>query len=230
MMKNQKTLFVVLDIETTRNKNLAFDVAWIITDRQGNEYGSGSYLIDEVLQLDEPFYKDKWSQYLLDLKSGKIAYATISDVIDTLNRQIGDLKAKGHRVILCAYNARFDMTWLPYTYLYVTNDRDTDKFNQWNDMLDIWAFWGQSVPLAYNAPLSASGKYLSTSAENAYRYEFDQPEFIEMHIAWHDVAIEKDILLKALRRKKALPTVAKKEQFAGNVWKKINERVNFAIV
>lgn len=230
MMKNEKTLFVVLDIETTRNKNLAFDVAWTITDRQGNEYGSGSYLIDEVLFLDEPFYKDKWPQYLLDLMSGDIVGATISDVIDTLNRQISELKAKGHRVIICAYNARFDMTWLPHTYFYVTNDRNTDKFDQWDDMLDIWAFWGQSVPLAYNAPLSASGKYLSTSAENAYRYEFDQPEFIEMHIAWHDVAIEKDILLKALRRKKALPTVAKKEQFAGNVWKKINERVNFAIV
>ena len=110
-MKNEKTLFVVLDIETTEKKRLAFDVAWTITDKQGNDYGSGSYLISEVLKIDQPYYKDKWSQYLLDLEAGKIAYATISEVIDSLNDQIANLKASGHRVIICAYNARFDLTW-----------------------------------------------------------------------------------------------------------------------
>lgn len=228
-MQNEKTLFVVLDIETTKYKRLAFDVAWTITDRQGAEYGSGSYLIGEVLKIDQPFYKSKWTQYLLDLEAGKIAYATISEVIDTLNQQISDLKSKGHRVIICAYNARFDLTWLPYTYLYVTNDR-TDKFDQWNDLLDIWAFWGESVPLTYNAHKTESGKFLSTSAESAFRYEYQQPDFVEMHIGWHDVAIEKDILLKTLKRKKKMPVVQCKEQFAGNVWKKINNRVGFATV
>jgi hypothetical protein len=230
MMKNEKTLFVVLDIETTEKKRLAFDVAWTITDKQGADYGSGSYLISEVLKIDQPFYKAKWSQYLLDLEAGKIAYATISEVIDTLNQQISELKAKGHRVILCAYNARFDMTWLPYTYLYITDDRNTDKFDQWTDLLDIWAFWGESVPLTYEAQKTASGKFLSTSAESAFRYEYQQPEFVEMHIGWHDVAIEKDILLKTLKRKKKMPVVQSKEQFAGNVWKKINERVDSATV
>jgi hypothetical protein len=53
MMKNEKTLFVVLDIETTEFKRLAFDVAWTITDKQGTDYGSGSYLISEVLKIDQ---------------------------------------------------------------------------------------------------------------------------------------------------------------------------------
>lgn len=230
-MKKERTLFVVLDIETTKYKRLAFDVAWTITDKQGAEYGSGSYLISEVLKIDRPYYKDKWSQYLLDLEAGKIAYATISEVIDTLNQQISDLKKKGHRVILCAYNARFDMTWLPYTYIQVTGDKNTDKFDQWNDLLDIWAFWGQSVPKQYVAELTRSGKYLSTSAESAWRYEFQiadnqEPDFVEMHIGWHDVAIEKDILLRTLKRKKKMPVVQCKEQFAGAVWKQINDRVN----
>lgn len=227
-MKKEKTLFVVLDIETTKNKRLAFDVAWTITDRQGNDYGSGSYLINEVLRLDKPYYMEKWPQYVLDLEAGKIVTASISEVIESLNQQISNLKEKGHRVILCAYNARFDMTWLPYTYIQVTGDQSTDKFDQWNDLLDIWAFWGESVPLTYDAPFSASGRYLSTSAENAYRYEYQQPDFVEMHIGWHDVAIEKDILLRTLKRKKKMPIVQCKEQFAGNVWKKINDRVNFA--
>lgn len=229
-MKNEKTLFVVLDIETTKFKRLAFDVAWTITDKQGNDYGSGSYLITEVLKLDVPFYKDKWPQYLIDLEAGKIAYATISEVIDTLNQQISNLKEKGHRVILCAYNARLDMTWLPYTYIQVTDDKNTDKFDQWTDLMDIWHYWGQSVPKLYDAELTASGKYLSTSAESAFRYEYQQPNFVEMHIGWHDVAIEKDILLRTLKRKKAMPVVQTKEQFAGNVWKQINERVNSATV
>ena len=177
-MKKERTLFVVLDIETTKYESLAFDVAWTITDKQGSDYGSGSYLISEVLKIDQPYYKDKWSQYLIDLEDGKIAYATISEEIDTLNHQISDLRKKGYRVILCAYNARFDMTWLPYTYIQVTGDKSTDKFDQWTDLLDIWAFWGQSVPKLYDAHKTKSGKYLSTSAESAFRYEYQQPDFV----------------------------------------------------
>ena len=148
-MKNAKTLFVVLDIETTGNSSkeprLAFDVAWKIIDRKGNEYGDGSYLISEVLKMARPYYKELWPQYIIDHEKGLIEYATITHVVDTLNDQMDTLRQKGHRVIICAYNARFDLTWLPFTYHHVTGGQSTDKFDQWTDLLDIWDFWGQSA-------------------------------------------------------------------------------------
>ena len=50
-MSNKSTLFVVLDIETTLRKRIAFDVAWTITDRKGGEFGSGSYVIREAFAI-----------------------------------------------------------------------------------------------------------------------------------------------------------------------------------
>jgi len=233
-MKIANTLFVVLDIETTENSSkkprLAFDVAWKIIDRNGEEYGTGSYLISEVLKMALPYYKKKWPQYIIDHEKGLIEYATIDHVVDTLNDQMNTLRQKGHRVIICAYNARFDLTWLPFTYHHVTGDLSTDKFDLWTDLLDIWDYWGQSVPKCYTAEKTKSGKFLSTSAESAYRYETFKPHFEEMHIAHHDVEIEVEILLKALKRKKKMPISQSKEQMPGAVWKKINERVNPTIV
>ena len=84
-------------------------------------------------------------------------------------------------------------------YLHVITGDDQARFlDRPFDLLDIWAYWGQSVPLTYTAPKTASGKFLSTSAESAFRFENQQPDFVERHIAWHDVQIEKQILLRAL--------------------------------
>jgi hypothetical protein len=66
---------------------------------------------------------------------------------------------------------------------------------------------------------------VSTSAESAYRYEFVKPVFEERHIAWSDVEIESEILVKALARKKKMPVVKSPAALVGGVWKKINTRL-----
>ena len=60
------TLFVVLDIETTLKKRIAFDVAWTISDRRGNDFGSGSFVIREAFRADVPFFKEKLGHYFDD--------------------------------------------------------------------------------------------------------------------------------------------------------------------
>ena len=65
------TLFVVLDIETTLKKRIAFDVAWTITDRRGNDFGSGSYVLREAFAHDTPFFKEKLGHYFDDTFAGK---------------------------------------------------------------------------------------------------------------------------------------------------------------
>ena len=221
----KSTLFVVLDIETTLKKRIAFDVAWTITDRKGNEFGSGSYVIREAFRVDVPFFKEKLGHYFDDTFARQITPASIVEVRDIFNEQINALADAGHRVILTAYNARFDFTWLPHTLQEITGDKNAKFLDRPFDLLDIWSFWGESVPKCYTAEKTASGKFLSTSAESAFRFENQEPDFVERHIAWHDVQIEKEILLKALARKKPMQIVRKPSDLPAMVWKNINERL-----
>ena len=217
------TLFIVTDIETTMRDRRAFDVAWRTIDRKGREYDAGSYALTDVLALDFPFYKQKLGFYFEDVYAHRIKPATIRQVRDHYNDMIATLLDAGHRVIGCAYNAAFDFRYLPETYTYVTG---SNKFlGRKIGLLDIWNYWGSSVPKNYTADYTASGCFLSTSAESAYRFEYGDPTFEERHIAWHDVLIESDILLKALSRKKPLSVVDNPRAFEGNIWRKINERL-----
>ena len=222
------TLFVVLDIETTLKKRIAFDVAWTITDRKGGEFGSGSYVIREAFRVDVPFFKEKLGHYFDDTFNRQIVPASIVEVRDIFNAQINALADAGHRVILTAYNARFDFTWLPHTLQEITGDKNAKFLDRPFDLLDIWSYWGESVPLCYTAEKTPSGKFLSTSAESAFRFENQEPDFVERHIAWHDVQIEKQILLRALGRRKALNTVRRPSDFRGAVWRDINKRLGIA--
>lgn len=224
-MAHMPTLFVTTDIETTMKRRIAFDVAWKIHDRKGREYNRGSYVIREAFRHDVPFFAEKLGHYFDDAYNHLIEPANILDVRAEYNAQINDLKEKGHRVILAAYNARFDFTHLPQTLDMLTDGKVTRWMDSSAELLDIWDYWGQSVPMHYNAPATDSGKYISTSAESAYAFEFNNPEFIERHIAWSDVEIETDILCKALSRKKKMPLVKNPAQFAGAIWKTINTRL-----
>jgi hypothetical protein len=225
IMPFKPTLFVVTDIETTLKHRIAFDIAWRIIDRSGREYSKGSYVIRESFRLDVPFFKEKLGHYFDDAYSQLIQPANIFDVRAEYNRQIGELQDAGHRVIACAYNAAFDFKYLPETIQKISGDTSQRWMQRKVELMDIWDFWGSSVPLNYTATPTASGKYISTSAESAYRWEFNKADFEERHIAWHDCLIEGDILLKAIRRKKPMPIVSRPSELAGAVWKKINSRI-----
>lgn len=224
-MPFKPTLFVVTDIETTLKHRIAFDIAWRIVDKSGREYNSGSFVVRESFRLDVPFFKEKLGHYFDDAYSHLIKPASIFEVREEYNGQIAALQAAGHRVIACAYNAAFDFKYLPETIQKISGDSSIRWMQNKIELMDIWDFWGSSVPLNYSATPTASGKYISTSAESAYRWEFNEADFVERHIAWHDCLIESDILLKAIKRKKPMPIVSRPSELAGAVWKKINTRI-----
>lgn len=226
-MTNKPTLFVTTDIETTMKKRIAFDIAWKIHDKRGREYGRGSYVIRDAFAHDTPFFKEKMGHYFDDAYSQLIKPADIVDVRTEYNLQIRELQNAGHRVICAAYNSAFDFKYLPETIAQLTNGEITRWMEQRVELLDIWHYWGDSVPQHYAqvAPASPSGKYVSTSAESAYKYEFMQPDFVERHIAWSDVQIESDLLCKTLSRKKQMPVVNSPAELIGAVWKRINTRL-----
>ena len=224
-MPFKPTLFVVTDIETTLKHRIAFDIAWRIVDKSGREYNSGSFVVRESFRLDVPFFKEKLGHYFDDAYSHLIKPASIFEVREEYNGQIAALQAAGHRVIACAYNAAFDFKYLPETIQKISGDSSIRWMQNKIELMDIWDFWGSSVPLNYSATPTASGKYISTSAESAYRWEFNEADFVERHIAWHDCLIESDILLKAIKRKKPMPILSRPSELAGAVWKKINTRI-----
>lgn len=226
-MAKKPTLFVVTDIETTMKKRIAFDVAWKTIDKRGNEYGRGSYVIREAFRHDVPFFAEKLGHYFDDAYGKLIQPADVLDVRAEYNRQIGEFQESGHRVICCAYNSAFDFKYLPETVATLTGGAVTRWLDKRVELLDIWDYWGESVPRHYGtvAAASESGRFVSTSAESAYKYEFCQAEFVERHIAWSDVEIESDLLVRALSRKKKMPVVKSPKELAGAVWKKINTRL-----
>lgn len=224
-MPFKPTLFVVTDIETTLKHRIAFDIAWRIIDKRGREYNKGSFVIRESFRHDVPFFKEKLGHYFDDAYSQLIQPANIFEVREEYNSQIAQLQGEGHRVIACAYNAAFDFKYLPETIRKISGNPNERWMQRPVELMDIWDFWGSSVPRHYTATPSASGKYYSTSAESAYRWEFNQSDFEERHIAWHDCLIESDILCKAVQRRKAMPVVKRPSEFAGAVWRKINTRL-----
>jgi hypothetical protein len=224
-MPKKPTLFMVTDIETTVRHRIAFDIAWRTIDRKGKVYAEGSYIVREAFRLDVPFFKEKLGYYFDDTFAHRIVPAGINEIKDEYNLQIRNFHKSGHRVIPCAYNAAFDFKYMPETLQKLNNDSSARWLTEKVELMDIWDFWGRSVPKNYKALPSNSGKYYSTSAESAYRFEFDHEEFEERHIAWHDCIIEGDILQKALARKKALTTVKNPKELVGGIWKTINTRL-----
>lgn len=226
-MKKKPTIWFVTDVETTIKRAIVFDVAWKAIDRKGRVYGRGSYLIREAFQHDVPWYKEKMGLYYDDAFHHRITPCNIFEARAAYNSQVKGLQECGHRIILAAYNSRFDFDKLPYTLSELSGGTMTRWLDTAVEIMDIWDYWGESVPRDYvkRAAASKSGKYLSTSAEEAYRYESNQPEFVEYHRAWHDVEIESELLLKALSRKKKMPIVKRPSELAGAVWQKINKRL-----
>ena len=220
-MNTLPTVYFVVDIETTFKLRNAFDVAWKAIDRKGREYGRGSYLITEVLNMDVPYFKEKLGWYFDDTYAQQITPSSMKIVKMLFNMQVEDLLDKGHKVIFCAYNAQFDATHLNLTCEQLLGK---DFLEHRIPLMDLYANWGASVPMGYTAKRTPGG-YLGTSAEDAFRFEFNQDDFVERHIAWSDVVIESQLLLKVLARKQKLHMVSDAKYLKAFQYRPINARL-----
>lgn len=223
MKKLRPTLFCVLDIETTYWKRIAFDIAWKVIDRKGRVYAIGSYLVTDALSMDVPFFKEKLGFYFDDVSKGLIVPRRMIEIREIFNAQIAELIAQGYEIVFCAYNARFDADHLGKTCHALTGHKFLDHKLR---LLDIWHFWCMSAPMRYNITTEKGNP--RTSAEAVYSFEFSHVDFVERHIAFSDVEIEADILLKILARKKKIPFVNHPTEFRGSPWRLLLDRPRFA--
>ena len=105
------TVFFVIDTETCRFDGMVFDIGWKAIDRKGREYSQGSYLRADVLETDTPYYRKKIAAYWFKVNKS-ITAVRFSTVRNIFNQEISRLQNKGHRCVVCAYNAAFDQSVL----------------------------------------------------------------------------------------------------------------------
>jgi hypothetical protein len=216
-MTIQKNAYVVMDTETSFRNGLVFDFGWTTIDKRGNVLGSADLNFLDVICKEKPYYIHKIAGYARRQRKAIHKVTTFAVGQRLFNLHIQHLKAAGYRVILCAYNASFDCRVLGGT----SRAFGCGKFLRHSvELLDIWGNWATSAPKCYTAPATASGKFLSTTAQNVYRFESQQPDFIEAHTAYEDTTIEAEILLKILKRKKRLKVVKTPREFDAQIWEK----------
>jgi hypothetical protein len=214
-MNIKPNAYVVMDTETSFRDGLVFDFGWTTIDKRGNVLGSCDLNFLDVITKEKPYYINKIAGYARRQRKGEHKVTTFAVGQRLFNLHIAHLKARGFRVILCAYNAAFDCRVLAGT----ARRFGCGKFLRHSvDLLDIWGNWAISAPKAYTAPKTASGKFMSTSAENVYRFEMQMPEFVEAHTAYADTKIEAQILLKILNRKKRVKVVKSPRDFDHHIW------------
>lgn len=235
----QKTLYCLMDTETTMKNGMVFDFAFDLFDRSGKTFESGSYLFTDVLAIEEPFYKEKIAQYWQLVYKHHIKPASLRVVRRVFNKTLQRYIKKGYKIVLCAYNAQFDITHLGETSENILSKKwlEPETKNLW--FYDLWHGWVAGCPVDYGwtAPLThekagqknpKTGKpfpfNIKTSAEAVYSYLVDNPHFEEKHIAFSDILIEKVILLDILARKKKMHIVRSPKDFISHPWKIAQER------
>lgn len=198
------TVFFVIDTETCRFGGMVFDIGWKAIDRKGREYSRGSYICADVLEKDEPYYRKKIAAYWF--KANKtITPANFADVWAIFNQEVSRIQNKGHRVVVCAYNAAFDQRVLDQTTQTLVRPMSRFVSSTRVDWLDIWLFWAMSCPksAAEFLPRIKSGR-ASTTAESVTRYEID-PNYDHLHEGFADAEGEAELLRVVLGRKKKIP-------------------------
>lgn len=233
----KKKLYALIDTETTMRNGLVFDFAYIFFDKAGQVYGKHSFLFKDVMAVEEPFFKEKIANYWKLVEKGLIKPVSFKVARYHFNRVLAKYNALGFEIVLCAYNATFDVGVLGKTTAALMGvDPVTDKhfkfLTQPVKLFDVMHGWAATCPKEYGkfAPFNEPkpGKKptgnISTTAENVYRYESGDPSFVERHVAFEDAIIEKDIMLRILARKKKMHIVTNPADFAAHPWKIVQER------
>ena len=231
-----KKVFAVLDIETLTDARLAFDIAWILYDSKGNELERHNYLVKEIVESPffelllsrDSFIKNKSDYYFDGLDSCEFEILSLEEISYRFYEAESRYDAK---IVMCAYNARFDFNALNNNLLHYTGDMlffdeqdieicdimtiamsticDTNKYVRW---------------CLLNSMTTEKGN-VKTNAQTVYAYLTNNVDYVEEHHALADCEIEAQILFKARKRKQKLH-----KKFAMPIchcpeWKQVQSRI-----
>lgn len=228
-----RKVFAILDIETITDARLAFDIAWIVKDSKGNTLEKRNYLVSEIMETPfapilirrDSFMKNKADFYMDGIAFNSFVIMSLEDIM----YEFRDIAARYNaKVVMCAYNAKFDYTVLNdnmnayYGVDFFDSDVevvdimtmalaticDTNKYVRWCQLTDH---------------VTAKGN-VQTNAETVYAYLTRNAEYVEAHHALQDCEIEADIYFKARKYRKKHHKQFAMPVFHCEEWKQVQAR------
>lgn len=200
---------LVLDVETIGvGEKAIFDIGYIICDKKGNKFIKKSYLIKEVFEdkkrMEKAYYFNKYPKYLQGIKEGTFIVETWENVM----REMWGLIKKYDIKQISAYNLSFDLGAIEFT-----NKELRGKEFRMFDKLEKQCIYGLAVETICQQKtyqkqfhdkkiFTASGKFLSGTAESVWKYCQQKFDFVEEHMGIFDCEIEVDIMARCYRQNK----------------------------
>ena len=230
-----KKVFAILDIETITDARIAFDIAWILCDSKGNILERYNALVAEIfdspfgfpLLKRDSFVKNKSQMYIDAFIFNSIDIKSFEEIMQDFNSISERYDAK---VVMCAYNAKFDYNVLNdnASYIYGCGDAFFDDNVEIVDIMTMalaticntnkYVRWCN-----VNGFVTPKGN-VRTNAEAVYAYLSQNRNFVEAHHALADCDIEKEIFFKARKYKKKHHTKFASPVFRCPEWKAVQAR------
>jgi DNA polymerase III epsilon subunit-like protein len=215
----RKKYFMVLDTETcpidreleevTPTNMLVYDIGYTITDKKGNVYRTGSYIVSDIFfgefytKMQSSYYANKIPKYMEQIANGERVVKTWKQISFILRKVLEEFDIN----VVVAHNARFDYGVLRNTKDYL-EEYPMLPYVEWWDTLKM----ARSILKERKSykRFCEDNNYMTKNnqcrftAEVIYRYLTNDLEFEESHTGLEDTLIEKDILAFCIKQHKKM--------------------------
>lgn len=200
---------IVLDTETANSveQPLPYDFGWAVVDTENQEivrkfsYVCAEIFLDKEL-MEQAYFAEKIPNYWEDIQSGK---RKLKKLLNIRKEFLSCLKTYDIKQI-CAYNMNFDKRASHNDIRYITSSFIRWFFPYNVEFICIWNMACTSflntldyINFATTHGFVSEAGNIQTSAENAFRYLTNNPDFVESHTGLEDVEIETAILFHCLK-------------------------------
>ena len=200
-----KTLDEVISINM-----LAYDIGWVIVDREGNVYAERSFVnadvfLDEKELMKSAYYAKKIPEYWEDIKAGRRTLTSFYNIVKMFRNDIATYKVEQ----IFAHNMRFDYGALNNTQRWLTKSKYRYFFPKNVEICDTLKLAKQLIATmpTYKRYCEENGymtkhkiPQVRLTAEIIYRFISGDECFEEEHKGLDDCLIEKEILAYCYRK------------------------------
>lgn len=222
---------LIIDTETANSVAcpLPYDIGYSIVNLETRKVLlERSFIVAEIFfdkeLMEQAYFAEKIPQYFKEIKNGKRKVTSITKIRNTARNDMKIHKVKK----IGAYNMGFDNRAVKNDVRYISGSfirwffpYGTELFCIWNMACSSILSTDEYVNFAIKNNLVSECGNIRTSAEAAYKFIKNNPNFLEEHTGLEDVKIETEILFAILDskmeyEKKLSPACWRKVQdFAG---------------
>lgn len=200
---------LILDTETanTVEQPLPYDYGWMIVNNETGEilkersFVCAEIFLDREL-MENAYFAEKISNYWEDIKNGSRIMKRLKNIRKILWHDMKEFNVD----TVGAYNMAFDQKASSNNIRYITSSKikwffpfGTKFFCIWHMACTSFLNTEDYINFAKEHNFISNFGRVQTSAECAYRYLINNPDFIESHTGLEDVKIEVEIYLNCLK-------------------------------